>query len=231
MGQQHRASLNRYARLAGFLFLFYIAAALFSGYVTSVYVVKNDVVATAANIGQGEFAYRVALLLQFASNLTAIVLGWALYVLLRPIDRNWALLALLCRFGEGTVGAVGSVFDWLVLKLYTESGIQGAGSTGLIRLATEASGATFPITVTFFSLGSVIFFALLARTRFIPKWLSMTGVVGSLCATVLAVTLLLLPTAPAMLQLLWLPLLVAEVGTGFLWLARGVGSADIPEQV
>jgi hypothetical protein len=226
MANDDRASLNRFARVAGFLFLFYIAAGLGGTFITGGYLVKNDAVATTANINTSEFIYRIGLLLQFAGSLTAVGLGWALYVLLRSIDRNWAMLALLFRVAEGTVGAIGSVFGWTALALYTGRGFQGGNAASLIDLATLASRAAFPLAVTFFSLGSFIFFVLLTRTQFIPKWLSLTGVVGSVCSLLLGLGLLLLPAAPAALQLLWLPLLVAEVGTGILWLARGVGTAS-----
>jgi hypothetical protein len=136
------------------------------------------------------------------------------------------MLALLFRVAEGTVGAIGSVFGWTALALYIGGDLQGGDVAGMIDLATLASRATFPLAVTFFSLGSFIFFVLLTRTQFIPKWLSLMGVVGSVCSLLLGIGLLLLPAAPAALQLLWLPLLIAEVGTGVIWLARGIGTAS-----
>src|SRR5947208_1454888 len=122
MAYEDRTSLNRFARLAGFLFLFYIGIVLAGTYITSGYVVKNDAIATAANINAAELTYRTGLLMQFAGSMTAVALGWALYVLLRPVDRNWALLALLFRVAEGIVGAIGSVSDWTTLALYTGKG-------------------------------------------------------------------------------------------------------------
>lgn len=230
MAYEDRTSLNRFARLAGFLFLFYIAVGLGGTYLTGAYVVKNDAIATAANINAAELTYRIGLLMQFAGSMTAVALGWALYVLLRGIDRNWAMLALLFRLAEGTVGAIGSVFGWTALALYTGRDFQSGNAAGLIDLATLASRATFPLAVTFFSLGSFIFFVLLTRTQFLPKWLSLTGVVGSVSSLLLGLGLLLLPASPAALQLLWLPLLIAEVGTGVIWFARGIGTASTHQE-
>src|SRR5947208_15774186 len=122
MANEDRTPLNRFARFAGFLFLFYIAVGLGGTYITGAFVVKNDAVATAANINAAELTYRAGLLMQFAGSMTAVALGWALYVLLRHVDRNWALLALLFRVAEGIVGAIGSVSDWTTLALYTGKG-------------------------------------------------------------------------------------------------------------
>src|SRR6266576_2101954 len=147
MASKDRTPLNRFARLAGFLFLFYIAAGLGGTFITGGYFVKNDPVATAANINASELTYRIGLLLQFAGSMTAVALGWALYVLLRRVDRNWAMLALLFRVAEGAVGAIGSVFGWTALALYT-GGSRSGNAAGLIDLATLASRATFPLAVT-----------------------------------------------------------------------------------
>lgn len=96
-------SRNANARLAGFAFLFYIAA------------------------GMAALALRsrpaLAALLVPLTALCALVLGVTLYSLTRDVDRDIALLALGCRIveaapGEGTFFfAVGStLFAWLLLR-------------------------------------------------------------------------------------------------------------------
>lgn len=91
-------------------------------------------------------------------------------------------------------------------------------AAGLLQ-ATRA--AAFPVTVLFFSIGSLIFFILFLRARFIPLWLAWSGVIGSAFAAVLAVTSLLVASPPAWLSQLWIPPVVAEIAGGLLLLLRG----------
>lgn len=98
------ASYLTYARVAGFTFLFYIAAGLTS--------MSLDSEAPATNL---------LLLLQ---SLAALVLGVTLYALTRAHGPVLALLALTCRvaeaiqYGESAIYfAVGSLFfAWLLLR-------------------------------------------------------------------------------------------------------------------
>ena len=92
-----------YARVAGFTFLFYIAAGI-----------------TSLSLGsQSQFVN----LLYFLQNLSALVLGVTLYTLTREQGPALALLALTCRIMEAVHSeseiffAVGSLlFCWLFLR-------------------------------------------------------------------------------------------------------------------
>lgn len=92
-----------YARIAGFTFLFYIAAGITS-------LALDD---------QSQFTE----LLLFLLNLSALVLGVTLYLLTRDHGPALALLAMACRFMEAVHDqselffAVGSLlFCWLLLR-------------------------------------------------------------------------------------------------------------------
>lgn len=97
-------SRQTYARIAGFTFLFYIAAGI-----------------TSLSLGSEA---RAVELLYFLQSLSAFVLGVTLYEITREQGPVLALLALTCRIAEG-VGfgeseiyfAIGSLlFSWLLLR-------------------------------------------------------------------------------------------------------------------
>src|SRR5262249_21800123 len=88
-------SPQTYARIGGLLYLIIIAAdALAELFVRSQLIVPRDATATAQNIMASESLWRIG----FASTLVMLVCAVALllilYVLLRPVNRNIALLAV-----------------------------------------------------------------------------------------------------------------------------------------
>ena len=184
------------------------------------FLVPGSFARTAANVSASELTYRVGLLMELCGAASAIGLGWALYALLRPIDQTLALLGLLWRVTEGVMGIFGVTLGFARIALYAAPNLDGH-QEGLVGTLTSIGQAEFPIGVTFFSFGSLIFFWLLLKSRFVVRWLAMTGVAGSVCATILGLTLLLAPGSPALIQVLWLPLLLAEVGVGLIFLIKG----------
>ena len=88
----------RYARLAGFMYLFIIAVYLLSVFITSRFAVPGNLVETAHRIMGAELLYRVGLSLGILNMLCAVLLAMGLYVVVKPVDSNLALPAFhLCE--------------------------------------------------------------------------------------------------------------------------------------
>ena len=86
-----------YARTCGVLYLYIIAAGTFAMFVRSRLVVPADAATTATNIIDNELLFRIGFsgeLLHLAFDVAVAVI---LYLLLRPVDRNVALLAAFMR--------------------------------------------------------------------------------------------------------------------------------------
>ena len=213
-------SLRSYARLAGFLYLFILAVYdLGDLYLVSPAIVPGDFAQSAHNIAASELLYRLGLAGQFVASWLTILLGGALYALLKPIDPILALFALLFRVAEAVLGSVCALISLVALRIYTgTAGEFGpAESQALVQLMSRAYSACFLITVIFFSVGSIIFFALLFKSRFIPRVLSAFGILASLLVMALGFSNLIVPQYAAVLAQGWMPILIAEVTTG-LWL-------------
>src|SRR3989442_680875 len=87
-----------YARIAGVLFLLSIVGGGFGeAYVPSVLIVGTDATATARNIVASHSLFRWGFAGFLVESLCDVGLTWALYVLLRPVHRNLALLAAFVR--------------------------------------------------------------------------------------------------------------------------------------
>jgi hypothetical protein len=223
MGTEEEGRLQRHARIAGFLFLFYIVAFALGATLAARYAPVGGFQGPAGPMAASSIGFRSGLLLQLMAGMTAFPLGFSLYVLLRPIDRDWALAAFMWRVGEGVLNATFVFFKFLAADMAAASAHQSAAAQGdrAIQLLATAPSTMFPIAVIFFSIGSIVFFWLLIRSRFIPLLLAWIGVLGSFLAAALGVLSLLLPTTPGWLPFLWGPLAAAEIVGGLVLLIRG----------
>jgi hypothetical protein len=213
----HRLSL--WARASGFLLIYYIAAALIGGEIISGFRVPGDFAQTAANIRSDKAYYQLGLFIRLTADLTAIAVGLTLWALLRTVDSTVAMFGLVWRVAEGVIGCVASMHRTMTMGLAERMGDAGPDLAALMSLAANAA---FALGVLLFAIGSLSFFVLLQRTAYIPKWLSWTGVGGSVCAVLLALILMLSPVPIPYIAMLWAPLALAELAGGSWLLLRGI---------
>jgi uncharacterized protein DUF4386 len=215
-GTQHS-----YARVAGFLFLWLIITGL-AGELTVSHIVGSGTFAeTATRVVASERLYRVALSSELIETLSALLLAFALYVTLKPVDKLLAQMAMYWRLGESFIGCVGMIFGFAKLGLYTcPQSVRALGpdqAPALVALTRHAGSAAYNIGATCFSIGSILFFYLFFKSRYIPRILSAIGVFASVIVTLMCFGSLIFPEYAATLQYGWAPMAIAEVTTGF-WL-------------
>jgi uncharacterized protein DUF4386 len=210
-----------YARVAGFLFLWLIITGL-AGDLTISHIVGSGTFAeTAQRVVASERLYRVALSSELIETLSALLLAFALYVTLKPVDPLLAQIAMYWRLGESFIGCVGVIFGYVRLSLYTSPqslGPMGTGQTqALVELTRTAGSAEYNISATCFGIGSILFFYLFFQSRYIPRILAAFGVFASVLVPIMCLGNLIFPEHAATLQYGWAPIAIAEVTTGF-WL-------------
>jgi hypothetical protein len=173
---------------------------------------------------ESEGLYRVALVCSLGGSLSTILLATGLYVAVKPVDGNLAMMALLFRTGESVIGAVGIVISFAVLQM--SLAVRDADAFDTNQLGALASlfsaGASTEIAAIFFSLGSTVFFYVFLRSTYIPKALSAWGLFASLCYAALWFARLILPESSGLVVYGSLPILIAELSTGFWLLIKGI---------
>src|SRR6266481_3731621 len=108
-----------YARVAGFLFLWLIITGL-AGELTISHIVGSGTFAEKAKrVVASEHLYRVALSSELIETLSAVLLAFALYVTLKPVDKLLAQIAMYWRLGESFIGGAGMILGFLRLSIYT----------------------------------------------------------------------------------------------------------------
>ena len=86
------------ARIAGLLYLIYIVATMFANVTRTKLIVFGDAKATANNIVVSEWLFRIGFVSDVLAGVLFLLAAWALYMLLKPVNKNIALLFLLLNF-------------------------------------------------------------------------------------------------------------------------------------
>jgi uncharacterized protein DUF4386 len=216
----------RYARLAGFMYLFVMATEMLGSRIISRFEVPGNFAETAHRIAASEALYRVGLSSQLLGCLCIVFLAMGLYVAVKPIDSNLALLALVFELAEATLGGAMLIFRSVALRLYIGadgvSAFDASQLSALVKLHSAAYSAGYLFAALFFSMGSTIFFFLFLRSTYIPKVLSVLGVFSSVLAAVAFFGLLIFPGHAAMLKPGSIPIVVVEMLVGLWLLFKGL---------
>jgi len=222
-----------WARLAGFLFLWLIITGLAGALTTSRIAGSGTFAETAKRITASERLYRIALCGELIETLSALLLAFALYVTLKPVNKLLAQIAMYWRLGESLIGCVGMIFGFMELNLYTSpqsiKGAENDHSQVLADLLHQANIATYNISALCFSIGSLLFFYLFYRSGYISKILSAFGVVASVIVTMMCLGNLIFPERAGILMYCWAPMAIAEVTTGFWLMLFSIGNKPVAD--
>ena len=217
------------ARIAGFAFLFYIAAGITSLMLFRRAVGGADIPAKLAGIAQHATEIRVVLVLTLLESVCALLLAATLYAITYEQDCDLATLGMICRVVEGVLGALALSDMLALLRLATDSAEHAAQTDGAHALGGYLLRDDIPVAATFFAVGSAIFAYLLLRGRMIPVPLAWLG----LWASVLLVAGLPMQLAGVLVapitKLMWLPMLAFEVPLGVWLIIKGIYKRPLAE--
>jgi len=179
------------ACVAGAAYLIALVPAVFAEiYVRGQLVVAGNAAQTALNIVAHERLFRLGIASNLAVFAIDIVLITALYVVLTPVNRSLALLALGWGLVETAILVVATLSDFNVLRIL--SGAEYLNVFELDRLQTLARlsvgthGDVYNVGLVFAGLRSTTFCYLWFKSRLIPRALAGFGVVASLLMGVCA---------------------------------------------
>jgi hypothetical protein len=222
-------SQRKAARVAGFMYVFLLATALFPEFgVRSNLIVFGDVARTASNIMASQRLYRIGIVCDLMSFAGTVVLVTALYVLLKPVNQGLALLATFWRLVECAILGAVTLASFVALLLLSDADyLQRFGTDqlqALVILSIYAHAAGFRMGGIFFGLGSTVSCYLLFKSKYVPRVLAAWGILASLLVLTFMLAFILFPPFLATARL-WtsnLVVIVFELTTGLWLLARGV---------
>ena len=222
-----------YARVAGFIYLFAMALAIFSqSFVLDRIVVAGDAAATARNILFSEGLFRVGIAVDVITFVSDVVIAWAFYELLKSVDKSLALLGAFLRIADAAILAVTTFNALITLRLL--SGVEylqmfePTQLQGLARLYVSARGLGFYIGFVFLGFGSTVFAYLLFKSGYVPRALPAWGIFSSLLLAIGSVAVILFPWFAANASMAYMiPMFFYEVPLGLWFLIKGVRAPTV----
>ncbi len=215
-----------YARLAGICLL---ANYVLQGLGDSVTIIARSgesFAEKARYATENDLLWRVSLLEVGLAWIAIGILAFALYVVLEPVNKRLAQLALCLRLGASFVGAASLMFRVAQAWLYRASATEGLFTTEqlrtLVSVMTRGAGEGVEVAWMFQGAGSTLFFLLFLRSRYLPGALARLGIVGTALLVPMSAVMFVYPQYIAQLKLVGLPGLVAEVATALWLLVKGL---------
>ena len=112
--------MRKTARTAGLLYLIFIVIAIFAGVLRSTLVSYDNAGATAKRIAASPWLFRIDFLSDLASSVFFLLAAWALYVLLKSVDKHIALLFLLLNVCGVSISSMNMLNQFAALLLLSD---------------------------------------------------------------------------------------------------------------
>jgi hypothetical protein len=226
-------TMQRYARFAGVLMLLSIIfGALGEAYLPGKYIVSGDAAATAANILGKPLLFRLSWASYLVEGLCDVALCVVFYVLLKPVDKNLALLSAFFGIASMITFAVaqGSIFSASVIL--RDTGGMNAFSVdqrnALALLAIRIASTVAGLFLCLYGTASMLRGFLIARSGYLPKVIGILMFIGGAGFFLRSTTYLLAPQFSSPLMLL--PMALGGVPLMAWLLFKGVDTTRLPSE-
>ena len=225
-----------YARIGGVLYLIIIVVGLFGeAFVRDRLIVSGDAAATAANIMSHESLWRFHIAAELFLLICAVALLLILFVLLRPVSRDLALLAVF--FNLVSIGIEAATTMRLLEALFP------LGNAGYLKaftpeqlyamatLSLKSHGYGFGVSLIFFGCFCLIVGYLIFKSGYLPKAIGVLMQIAGLSYLTNSFALVL---APAWANRLFpadvVPAFVGEASLCLWLLVKGVNAEKWQEK-
>ena len=166
---------KRDAKRAGLLYLAFIITCMFSGIVRMRLIVLEDAAKTAGLLENAWGLLKSAAIVDLISAVLFLLTAWALYVLLKPVNKNLALLFLLLNAAGVAVQGFSLLHLYAPVLMQRSIDIRSAflpeqlDALDLLFFNLHKSG--FMMAQIFYGTWLFPLGLLVYRSGFLPKWL------------------------------------------------------------
>ena len=181
----NKTSLGTAALIAGIGLLIMVVAAPFAElYVYPKLVVSGNATATVQNIIANKTLFTAAIFAYLITFVCDLIVAWALYVLLKPVNENLSLLTALFRLVYTVIALVALLNLATVLRLLNTSNALTLFSPDQfsiqVMLSLQAFRSNWYFGLLFFGIHLGLLGYLVFRSNYIPKILGVLLVVAGL---------------------------------------------------
>src|SRR5213080_3607916 len=225
------------ARVAGWSGLLTFAIVVFGNYVLlNPLIVPSNVAATAQNVVAHQTQLRITAVCFLTYSLGVVVLLTALYVILKPVNHGLALVGALFRLVFALLWLLSPLNLLAMLRLVSNANyLQAFEPDRLQALARLHLGATFDdyyIGLPFFGFAATVCAYLWFKSKYIPRGLSIFGVIASAWCVLCAVVYLIFPNFNKIVNdyIFDSPMALFELIVSFWLLFKGLKTVE-PDEV
>jgi hypothetical protein len=217
-------------KVAGFMFLFvFIVPTLNWVFALSKLIVVGDVISTAKNIMANELLFRIGITIELLMSVGLIVLATALYILLKSVNKNIALLALFLKLVEAAI-AVGIVLvSFIALQILNGEAYQTTFTPEQLQAPVgfllNKHTAIYSIPMVFLGKDMILFSYLFFKSKYIPRILAGFGIISFAFILIHAFMFILAPkyaTMPINQIIFYTPSGLFELIIGVWLLTKGI---------
>ena len=223
-------SQRKAARLAGFFYLLVFVFGIFANYFVRMGLkVIGNATETAENIVANDFLYRLGFVSDLLIAVCWFLLGFALYVVLKPVNKNIALLMLLSFLAGVPIMMLNMLNHFIPLLLLSGADYLTEFSTAqldaLAYLFLDLHETGYLISAVFTSFCLLPLGYLVLKSGYLPRVLGLLLIIGPAIGLMDHFVVFLFPSYD-LSMLVTLPLTLAEFSTCGWLLLKG---AKIPE--
>ena len=173
-------------RFLGAAFLFQAIASLGWFLLLSSLIVTGDISASMTNIANNALQMRASIVVAMFTAIGIAILGALLYVVLHKQNTIIALVALVLYLVEAAILAASRIEAFSLLRISQESVIAGhpAYLQTLGNLFYESADFGDWLHILPFALGAILFYYLFFKSRYIPRALSLFGLIAASLALI-----------------------------------------------
>jgi hypothetical protein len=213
--------------MAGFLYFIYIVIHIFASVIgRSKLIVFGDAAATAQNMMASEWQFRIGVMGDLLAAVLFLLTAWALYVLLKPVNKNLALLFLLLNLGGVAIQCFSDLFlfgsqlllsgaDYL--KVFQADQLQALSMLSLYLYKNGFMIAQIFYGAWLFPLGYLVF-----KSGFLPRILGIVLMIHCVAWLMTTLQFFLFPGYEVITYLSYPLGLIAEFGLTLWLLMMGV---------
>lgn len=231
-----KKSINTTARIGGIFYLILILAGMFAVLIVrDKLVVSGNAVATYNNIMGAQSLWRSGIVADLIMHVLDIPIMLIIYILLKPVNKNIALLALLFNLIQTAV-LVANKLNLIAALLPLESAnylkdIDPNQLQAQVYLSIKLHDIGFGVGLIFFGFTCLANGYLIFRSGYLPKALGVLMQIAGACYLANNFTLLLSPkTAAGLFPAIMIPCLVAELSFCLWLICKGVNTAKWKEK-
>jgi hypothetical protein len=217
-------SINKTARMAGLFYLIYILASIMADFFG--HFVFADASATVNHIMTHPLQFRIGVVISMFAYVLFLLAAWYLYNLLKPVNKNSALLFLLLNLGGFAILVYShlNLISSLILlsgadylKIFQPDQLQAQATLFINLYKTGSTIAQIPFGVWLLPLGYLVF-----KSGFLPKILGILLIIDCFGLLIYVCQRFLFPEYSIIAYPCWIMGFIAEVSLTLWLLIKGV---------